>query len=76
MSVYKIISIIIIFVIIIFIIIFIFTINKRGRKCIAGSDRFTPYQSEDLIPTIPTYRKKEGKGKTVQDKKGESSLGQ
>ena len=35
----------------------------------AGSERFTPYQSEDCSPTIPIYRKKEEKGRTVEDKK-------
>ena len=28
-----------------------------------------PCQSEDSNPTIPTHRKKEAKGKTVEDKK-------
>ena len=28
-----------------------------------------PYQFEDPSPKIPTYRKKEEKGKTVEDKK-------
>ena len=27
-------------------------------------------------PAIPTYRKKEEKGKTIEDKRGESNLGQ
>ena len=27
------------------------------------SDNYTPYQSEDPSPTIPTYRQKEEKGK-------------
>ena len=38
-----------------------------------GRGRFTPYQSEDLSPTLPTYRRKEEKGKIVEDKKGESN---
>ena len=33
----------------------------------------TPYQSEDLSPTLPTYRGKEEKWKIVEDKKGESN---
>ena len=36
----------------------------------------TPYQSEDPSPTLPTYRGKEEKGKIVEDKKGESNIGQ
>ena len=34
-----------------------------------------PYQSEDPSPTLPTYRRKEEKGKIVEDKKGKQ-LGQ
>ena len=33
----------------------------------------TPYQSEDPSPTLPTYRENDEKGKTVEDKKGESN---
>ena len=51
-------------------IIIIVTNIKRDRQCQAGRDRFTPYQSEDPSPTIPTYRKIEQKGKTVEAKRG------
>ena len=47
----------------------IIIIIKRGWQCKAGRERLTPYQSEDPNPTTPTDRKKEGKGKTVGDKK-------
>ena len=43
----------------------IMIIIKRGRQCKAGREWFTPYQSKDSSPTIPTYRKKEEKGKTL-----------
>ena len=33
----------------------------------------TPYESEDPIPTLPTYREKEEKGKIAEDKKAESN---
>ena len=36
----------------------------------------TPYQSKDPSPTLPTYRRKEEKGKIVEDKKGRKQLGQ
>ena len=41
-------------------------------------ERFAPYQSKDTSPTIPTYRKKEVNGKTVdlEDKNRTNSLGQ
>ena len=42
--------------------IFIFVI-KKGRQCKAERESYTPYQSEDSSPTIPTYRQKEEKGK-------------
>ena len=47
------------------IIIIIIIIIKRGRQCKADreSDNYTPYQSEDPSPTIPTSRQKEEKGK-------------
>ena len=38
-------------------------------------ERFTPDQSEDPSPTIPTYRKKEEKGKIAKVKKGARGLG-
>ena len=63
-------------IIIIIIIIVIIIIIKIGRRCKAQSKLFTPYQSEDPSPIIPLYRKKEEKGKTVEDKKTSSSLGQ
>ena len=53
--------------------IFIIIIIKRDWQCKAGSERLTPYQSEDPNPTTPTHRKKEEKGKTVGDKKWASS---
>ena len=39
----------------------------------AGRGRLTPYQSEDPSPILPTCRRKEEKGKIVEDKKGESN---
>ena len=51
----------------------IIIIIKKDRQCKAGRGRLTPYQSEDPSPTLPTYRGKEEKGKTVEDKKGESN---
>ena len=36
---------------------------------------FTPYQSKDLSPIIPTNLKKEEERKTVEDQKGTSRLG-
>ena len=36
---------------------------KKGQQCKAGREWYTPYQSEDPSPTIPTYRQKEEKGK-------------
>ena len=36
---------------------------KKGQQCKAGREWYTPYQSEDPSPTIPTYRQKEKKGK-------------
>ena len=35
-----------------------------------------PYQSEDPSPAIPTYRNKEEKGKTVEDKMEATSISQ
>ena len=35
-----------------------------------------PYQSEDPSPTIPTRRRKEEIGNTVEDKKQSEQLGQ
>ena len=31
-------------------------IIKKGQQCKAGREWYTPYQSEDPSPTIPTYR--------------------
>ena len=39
---------------------------KKDWQCKAGRGRLTPYQSEDPIPTLPTYRGKEEKGKIEQ----------
>ena len=46
---------------------------KKDWQCKAGRGRLTPYQSEDPITTLPTYRGKEEKGKIVEDKKEESN---
>ena len=56
----------------------IIIIIKKGRQCKARRERLTLYQSEDPSPTIPTHRhrKKEEKGKTVEDTKGREQLGQ
>ena len=43
--------------------IIVIIIIKQGWQCKAGRQRFTPYQSEDPSPTIPTHRMKEEKGK-------------
>ena len=40
----------------------IIIIIKKGRQCKAEREWYTPYQSEDPSPTIPTYRQKEEKG--------------
>ena len=42
--------------------IFIIIIMKKSQQCKAGREWYTPYQSEDPSPTIPTYRQKEEKG--------------
>ena len=44
-------------------IIIIIIIIKKGRQCKADREWWTPYQSEDPSPTIPTYRQKEEKEK-------------
>ena len=49
-------------------------ITDRGRHCRAGRERWTPYQSEDLCPIIPTHKEKEDKEITVKDKKGARRL--
>ena len=46
------------------------TIIKRSLQCKAGREWFTPYQSRDPSPTIPTYRQKEEKGKNSWRQKG------
>ena len=51
----------------------IIIIIKKDWQCKAGRGRLTPYQSEDPSPTLPTYRRKEEKGKRVEGKKGESN---
>ena len=38
-------------------------IIKRGRQCKAEREWYTPYQSEEPSPTIPTYRQEEEKWK-------------
>ena len=43
--------------------IIIIIIIKKGRQCKAEIEWYTPYQSEDPSPTIPTYKQKEEKGK-------------
>ena len=43
--------------------IIIIIIIKKGRQCKAEREWYTPYQSEDPSPTIPTNRQKELKGK-------------
>ena len=48
-------------------------IIKKDWQCKAGRGRLTPYHSEDLSPTLPTYRGKEEKRKIVEDKKEESN---
>ena len=59
-------------IIIIIIIIIIVIIIKKGWQCKAGSERLTPYHSEDPSLTIPAHRMKEDTGKTVGHTKGES----
>ena len=51
----------------------IIIIIKKGRQCKAEREWYqrtfwwyTPYQSEDLSPTVPTYRQKEEKGKKLE----------
>ena len=48
-------------------IIIIIIIIRKGRQCKAEREWYTPYQSEDPSPTIPTYRQKKWKGKRVED---------
>ena len=45
------------------IVVIMIIIIKKGRQCKAEREWYTPYQSEDPILTIPTYRQKEEKGK-------------
>ena len=44
-------------------IIIIIIIIKKGWESKAEREWYTPYQSKDLSPTIPTYRQKEEKEK-------------
>ena len=37
----------------------IIIIIKKGKRCKAEKEWYTPYQSKDPSPTIPTYRQKE-----------------
>ena len=60
----------------ILVIIIIVIIIKKGRQWKAGRERLKPSQSEDPSPTIPTHRKKEEIGKTVEDRKRSEQLGQ
>ena len=46
-----------------FFIIIIIIIIKDGRQSKAEREWYTPYQSEDPSPTIPSYRQKEEIGK-------------
>ena len=48
-----------------YIIIIIIIIIKKYRRCKAVRERSTPKQTKDISPTIPTYRKKEKKGKEI-----------
>ena len=48
-------------------------IIKRGRQCKAEREWYAPYQSEDLSPTIPTYRQKEEKGKVEDYSRGRAA---
>ena len=41
----------------------IIIIIKRDWQCKAGTERSTPYQSEDPSPTTPTLERKKRKGK-------------
>ena len=50
----------------------IIIIIKKGWQCKAVRERFTPYQSEDPSPAIPTQDERR-KGKTVGDIDGASS---
>ena len=56
--------------------IIIIIIIKKDWQCKAGRGRLIPYKSEDPSPTLPTYRRKEEKGKIVEDKKSREQLGQ
>ena len=56
---------------------FYIIIIKKGRQCMTEREWYTPYQSEDPSPTIPTYRQKDEKGKKIRRlQQGQSSLGQ
>ena len=54
-------------------IIIIIIIIKKDWQCKAGRGILTPYQSDYPSPTLPTYKRKEEKGKIVEDKKGKSN---
>ena len=49
--------------------VFLIIIIKKEFQCKAFREWFTPYQSRDTTPTIPTYRKQEMKLK-IEDKNG------
>ena len=55
-------------------IIIIIIIIKRGPQCKAERDWYTPYQSKDPSPTIPTYRQIEEKRKNSRRQKGIEQL--
>ena len=38
---------------------------EKGRQRLAGIERFTPYQSEDHSPTIPTHKQREANEKQL-----------
>ena len=54
----------------------IIIIIKIDWQCKARRGRLTPYQSEHPSSTLPAYRGKEDKGKTVEHKKRREQLGQ
>ena len=59
---------------VIIVVIIIIIIIKRGRQCKADREWCTPCQFQDASPTVPTYRPKVEKGKTVEDKRELAAL--
>ena len=49
------------------VVIIIIIIIKKGRKCKAEREWYTPYQSEDPSPPVPAIDIKKRKGKRVED---------